>query len=119
MEKISFSRRWINLIVVCIRSVTYSIMLNGQPHGFITPTRGLCQGNPLSPYLFLLVTKGLHAVFEKAKESGDIRGVSLCLVGPRVSHLLFVDDSLVFCRATISECVKIQSILYKYEQASE
>ena len=92
-------------------------MINSQPHGFITPTRGLRQGDPLLPYLFLFVTEGLHALFEEAKESGEIRGVSLCSAGPRISHLLFIDDCLVFCRAIVSESVKIQSILYKYEQA--
>lgn len=118
MEKMGFSPWWINLIVACTRTVTYSVMLNGQPYGWITPTRGLRQGDPLSPYLFLLVTEGLHALFEQAEEIGDIRGLSLCPVGPRVSHLLFADDSVVFCRATVSECVKIQSLLYQYEQAS-
>ena len=107
MEKMGFSQRWINLIVACTRTITYLVMLNGQPRGLITPMRGLCQGDPSSPYLFLLVTEGLHALFEQAKGIGDIRGVSLCPVGPRVSHLLFADDSLVFCRATVSECVKI------------
>ncbi|XP_023919046.1 uncharacterized mitochondrial protein AtMg01250-like [Quercus suber] len=118
MEKMGFSPRWINLITACICTVTYSVMLNGQPYGWITPTRGLRQGDPLSPYLFLLVTEGLHALFEQAERIGDIRGVSLCPASPRVSHLLFADDSVVFCRATVSKCVKIQSILYQYEQAS-
>ncbi|KAK7837690.1 hypothetical protein CFP56_020890 [Quercus suber] len=118
MEKMGFDKKWINLITMCIRSVTYSIMLNGQPHGLITPTRGLRQGDPLSPYLFLLVTEGLHALFEEAKDNGEIEGVSLCPSGPRISHLLFADDSLVFCKATVAESVKVQSILYKYELAS-
>ena len=117
MEKMGFNRKWIKLIVVCIRSVTYSIMINGQPHGFFTPTRGLRQGDPLLPYLFLLVTEGLHALFEEVKESGVIKGVSLCPAGRQVSHLLFADGCLVFCRAIVSESVKIQSILYKCEQA--
>lgn len=93
-------------------------MLNGQPHGLISLTRGLHQGDPLSPYLFLLVTEGLHALFSKAGEKGDISGVSLCPAGPRISHLLFADDSLVFYRAFVPACVKLQSILYNYEQAS-
>ena len=118
MEKMGFSHRWIHLISMCVRSVSYSIMMNGQPHGLITPSRGLRQGDPLSPYLFLLVTKGLNALFNQAEIGGEIRGVSLCPTGPRISHLLFADDSLVFCRATVSECVKIQSILYRYELAS-
>ena len=93
-------------------------MLNGQPHGLIYPTRGLRQGDPLSPYLFLLVTEGLHTLFSKAEAKGDISGISLCSVGPRISHLLFADDNLVFCRTSVSECVKLQSILYNYELAS-
>lgn len=118
MGKMGFNSRWIGLILACIQSVTYSIVLNGQPHGFITPTCGLRQGDPLSPYLFLLVTDGLHALLKKAEDDGDLRGVSLCPAGPRVSHLLFTDDNLVFCRATVSKYVKIQAILFQYEQAS-
>ena len=118
MEKMGFNHRWINLIAAYTRSVTYSVLLNGQPHGSITPTRGLRQGDPLSPYLIQLVTKGFRSLFKRAEENGDIRGVSLYPAGSRVSHLLFADDSLVFCRTTISECVNIQSILYQYERAS-
>ena len=106
------------LVSACIKSVTYSILFNGQPHGLITPSRRLRQGDPLSPYLFLMVTKGLHALLKKAEESGNIKGVLLCATGPRVFHLLFANDGLAFCRATIAECVQIQSLLFMYEQAS-
>ena len=105
MLRMGFSQSWVSLISGCVRSVTYSILLNGQPHGFITPERGLRQGDPLSPYLFLLITEGLHALLAKAEMDGALRGVSICAAGPKISHLLFADDSLVFCRATISECV--------------
>lgn len=77
MEKMGFNQRWINLIVACTRSITYSVLLNGQPDGSITPTRGLRQGDPLSPYLLLVVTEGLHSLFKRAEENGDIKGVSL------------------------------------------
>ena len=118
MLMMGFSPRWISLISGCIRSVTYSILLNGQPHGLITPEQGLRQGDPLSSYLFLLVTEGLHALFTKAEVDSAVRGVSICAAGPKISHLLFANDSLVFCRATIAECVRIQSLLQLYEQAS-
>lgn len=84
MLKIGFSVRWVKLILTYIKSVTYSIMLNGQPHGLITLERGICQENPFSPYLFLLVREGLHALFKKVEDDGVIRGVSLCAAGPRI-----------------------------------
>ena len=118
MLKMGFNVSWVSPIMACIKSVSYSILLNGQPHGHIVPERGLRQGDPLSPYLFLLVTEGMHSLFKKAEENRVIRSVSLCVNGPRISYLLFADDSLVFYRATISKCVQIQSILHRYEQAS-
>ena len=60
----------------------------------------------------------INALFKQDECGGEIRGVSLCPAGPRISYLLFADDSLVFCKATVSECVKIQSLLYLYELAS-
>jgi len=77
MRKLGFNSKWIQLIFACIRFVSYSIMLNGQPHGLISLIRGLYQGDPLSPYLFLLVIEGLHALFRKAEGKGDINGLSL------------------------------------------
>ena len=111
MATMGFNQRWISLISMCIRSVSYSILLNGQPHSLISPQRGLRQGDPLSPYLFLLITEGLHGLLKRAEMVGDLRGVSLCLAGPRISHLLFADDSLIFCKASMSDCQTIQSIL--------
>ena len=64
MRKMGFCDRWIDLIMVCVRTVTYSILVNGEPKGLITPSRGLRQGNPLLPFLFLLCTEGLHGLIK-------------------------------------------------------
>ena len=102
----------------CITTASYSVLINGQPHGHITPTRGLRQGDPLSPYFFLMCTEGLHGLISKAAHNGDIRGVSLCQNGPRITHLLFADDGLLFCRAKEEECQNLLEVLAKYERAS-
>lgn len=88
---------WIALISICIRTVSFSVLVNGEPHGLFQPNRGLCQGDPLSPYLSLLYTESLHFLIKQAENAGSIRGVSLCKDGPKVSHLFFADDSLLFC----------------------
>ena len=89
MKKMGFHQKWIGLIIECISTVSYSILINGEPHGNILPSRGLGQGDPLSPYLFLLCAEGLHSLIKKTKSSGDIQGVSLCRGGPKITHLFF------------------------------
>ena len=66
MVKMGFAKKWVDLIMHCISSVSYSVIINGKPCGNITPSRGLRQGDPLSPYLFLLYSEGLSAPIHKA-----------------------------------------------------
>ena len=118
MERLDFDGKWRNLVGCCIRSVSFSIMVNGEPRGFFHPSRGLCQGDPLSPYLFLLCAKGFHSLIQQAVDNGEICGVSLCKEGPKITHLFFVDDSMLFCRANDIDCQTVMNILTKYEDAS-
>ena len=101
LKKMGFHSKWVDLMMECITTVSYSIMINGEPSHTIHPSRGLRQGDHLSPYLFLLCTKGLHGLLTKAVASGDIRGISICRNGPRLTHLFFTDDSLLFYKASI------------------
>ena len=118
MEKLGFANRWISLINSCIRSVSFSILVNGEPHGHFTPNRGRHQGDPLSHYLFLLCAEWLHSLIQQAELVGTIKGVSLCNAGTKVSHLFFADDSVLFCRTTTQECSTILEILHQYEESS-
>ena len=118
MHQMGFHHRVINLIAECLRTVSYSVLINGVPHGCFRPSRGLRQGDPLSPYLFLLCMEGLHGLLKSAAHFGDIHGVSISRTGPKLSHLFFADDSLLFCRATVPECQRVMDILHTYEAAS-
>ena len=117
MSRMGFCDRWINLIVICVKTVTYSILVNGEPQSLIQPTRGIRQGDPPSPFLFLLCTEGLHGLIKKATADGDIRGFSICRQEPKLTYLFFVDDSLLFYRANSMECEKILDLLALYESA--
>jgi hypothetical protein len=116
--KLGFHERWVSLIMMCVSSVTYSVMVNGEQKGFIKPGRGLRQGDPLSPYLFLICAEGLSALLRKAERDNLIHGISICRGGPRVSHLFFADDSIIFCNATTLECQALLQLLNTYESAS-
>ena len=89
MRHLGLGERMVKLIMSCLNSVSYSILLNGQPVGNIKPSRGLRQGDPLSRYLFLMCAMGLQSLIHKAEVEGLIQGVSICRNGPRVSHLFF------------------------------
>ena len=115
--KVGFQDSWVALIMECIRTVSYSILVNGEPKGFISPSRGLRQGDPLSPYLFLFWAERLNAIFRKVAIEGEIEGFSLYRNGLKLTHLFFADDFLIFCRSTLEECHKIQSLLNFYEVA--
>ena len=80
MRKIGFCEQWIGLIMVCVKIVTYSILVNGEPKGLIHPSRGLRQGDPLFHFLFLLCTEGIHGLIKKMMRS---KKVTMLHQGPK------------------------------------
>nr|AAM18736.1 putative reverse transcriptase [Oryza sativa Japonica Group] len=118
MLKLGFHTDWVNLIMKCVSTVTYRIRVNGELSESFSPERGLRQGDPLSPYLFLLCAEGFSALLSKTEEEGRLHGIRICQGAPSVSHLLFADDSLILCRANGGEAQQLQTILQIYEECS-
>jgi hypothetical protein len=105
LERMGFGIRWRRWIEACISSVQFSIVINGSPEGFFTSSRGLRQGDPLSPLLFLLVMEVLSRMLKKVESEGLIKGFSAGSNGSnglRISHLLYADDTILFCDADMS-----------------
>lgn len=94
------------------------MLLNGEPKGLIYLTRDIRQGDPISPYLFLLCGEGLSAMLKREENRGYINDVSVCRRAPQISHLLFADDKLISYRANMTECSNIWKTLREYEMAS-
>jgi hypothetical protein len=82
----------------CVTTVRYSIHINNMPLELFTPSRGLCQGDPLSPYLFLFVADAFSKLVQKEIAQGSIQELKICRVAPGISHLLFADDIMLFLR---------------------
>ena len=118
MRKMGFHERWVQLVMKCVTSVSYKIKVNGSYTSTIFPHRGLRQGDPLSPYLFILCAEGLSAMLLKAEQEGKIGGIKICREAPRVNHLFFADDSLLLMRARADDAKELRKILEIYERAS-
>ncbi|CAN1261991.1 Putative ribonuclease H protein At1g65750 [Linum perenne] len=116
--KVGFGQKWVDWMMMCVCSVEYTATVNSVKVGPIVPGRGLRQGCPLSPFLFLLCAEGLSNMLKKAERGGKLHGVRVCRGAPSVSHLLFADDSFFFCSANIAEARELKRILLSYEAAS-
>lgn len=118
LTQLGFDPTWISWIMSCIESVSYSFLINGAPQGAVKPSRGLRQGDPLSPHIFILCTEVLSALCEKGQADGSLPGVRVSRNSPPVNHLLFADDTMFFCRSKPSCVSWLLTVLKTYEAVS-
>ncbi|KAL4277800.1 hypothetical protein GQ457_03G017200 [Hibiscus cannabinus] len=118
MLRLGFDVSWVSLILRCITTVSFTVRINGSLSREFHPHCGLRQGDPLSPFLFLLCTQALSALLTAEQSPGGLVGLGASRNGPRVNHLLFADDSLIFIQNSASEAQRLKHILHIYGQAS-
>lgn len=118
MKKFGFDQQWIKWVMNCVETVSFAVVVNGDKGEFFQPQRGIRQGCPLSPYLFILCAEGFHYLIQNVVASGSLQGVTIGRGCSSISHLFFADDSVLFGEATIANCNAINDILQKYERAS-
>ena len=117
MEKLGFCSKWVSLIMQYITSVSYSVLINRAAYGNIIPSKGLHQGDPLSPSLFLLYAEGLSAIIHEAARNHLLTGISISRSCPNITHLFFADDSILFCKVKLEDCQELKQIFWRYEDA--
>ncbi|CAN6559066.1 unnamed protein product [Malus baccata var. baccata] len=118
MERMGFSDIWRKLIMGCVTSVNFAVILNRMPGNKFAPSRGLRQGDPLSPFLFLLVGEVLSRLIQDAIDKRMLKGVKMNVGGPVISHILFADDTLIFLKANKKNCRNLVKLLEAYCLAS-
>ncbi|PKI32706.1 hypothetical protein CRG98_046903 [Punica granatum] len=85
-----------------------SVLINGSPHGYFSPKRGLRQGDPIFPYLFIISMEILSRLLYKAEAQGAIRGIQISRCAPKISHLMFADDLFILSRETLTDTNNIK-----------
>ncbi|RVW93878.1 Transposon TX1 uncharacterized 149 kDa protein [Vitis vinifera] len=121
LQKMGFGSKWVGWMWSCVSSAKFSILVNGVPAGFFPNTRGLRQGDPLSPYLFVMGMEILDVLIRRAVEGGYLTGCNIrggSRTSLNISHLFFADDTIVFCEANKDQVSHLSWILIWFEAAS-
>ncbi|KAL3833012.1 hypothetical protein ACJIZ3_007748 [Penstemon smallii] len=114
LEKVGVCSKFTNWIAQCIMTCSYSFLINGVPFGFVRPGRGIRQGDPLSPYLFIIYTELLSRLLIKEECNASFRGVKIARTAPTISHILYADDLVIYCRAIQEDVNTIVGTLEKF-----
>ena len=118
MLKLGFSPAWVDVVMSMVRSVSFSVLFNGEKLEQFKPTRGIRLGDPISPYLFLLAAEGLSCLLKSNSQSSVLSGVKVAPTAPAVNHLLFVDDNLLLFKSSVEGATRVSNLLDIYCGAS-
>lgn len=103
LEAFKFSHQWINLIYQCISTVKFFVLINGSPEGYFDISHGIRQGDPLSPFLYIIMAEAFGHAISKAQLEGKINGIIVTENVPNITHQQYADDTILPRESTINE----------------
>lgn len=118
MLNLGFPPNWVRLIMECITSVSYRVKFNDVITDSFQPKRGLRQGDPLSPYLFLVCGEWLSSTLSHMVSLRNLHGIRICRDAPVISHLFFAEDSILFPKPNFRNILVLKRALDDYQQVS-
>jgi hypothetical protein len=118
LDRFGFCSKWKGWIRTCVFAGNMSVLVNGSPSEEINIQRGLKQGDPLAPFLFLLVAEGLGGIMKKAVELRRFNGFRVGSSDLVVSHLQYADDTLCIGEASVMNLWSLKAILRGFEMCS-
>ncbi|RYR39566.1 hypothetical protein Ahy_A09g045127 isoform B [Arachis hypogaea] len=116
--EINMLRKCVGIIMKCVRTVKYNLLWNGSMTEEFSPKRGIRQGDPISPYLFVICMDALSQLIEKTVELNNWKPFTIGRRGPKISHLLFADDLLIFAEATPTQLQNVIDTMNTFCNAS-
>lgn len=102
--------------MTCVSSTRYIVKVNGDGYGYFEGKRGLKQGDPMSPLLFVLVMEYLTRSLKKMRELPDFRFHPMCK-STKLTHLIFADDLMIFCKAHEKSITRVMEVLNPFSEA--
>jgi hypothetical protein len=118
LEAFGFEQHWINWIITLVSTTIYSLLINGAPTKPFCPSKGIRQGDLLSPFMFILMTKGLSRSIKRTTAASEIKGIKPFEKFPTSTHEQFIDDTLLHVTPTVKEEKNFKRILEDFGEAS-
>lgn len=118
LKDVGMSYEWVRNIMACVESPRLSILWKGRQLDQIIPSRGIRQGDAISPYLFVLCMERLSHTIKDEVAQGRWNGVRLSRYGPNLTHLFFADDLVLFAEASQEQITTIAQCLDRFSKAS-
>ncbi|XP_077219619.1 secreted RxLR effector protein 78-like [Tasmannia lanceolata] len=112
LGKMGFGNKWRKWVKSFVSTASYSILINGSPHGFFNSSRGIRQGDPLSPYLFVIVVEALSRLLLLAECKGFLRGLPASNNSKPITQLQFADDTLIFLEEGILYMDNLRRVIH-------